>query len=93
MPWYQKLFAENFGLEHVNQDIDDKRQQVGGKRIMTYFMVVQWWAHEAGQDDDGPRKMAQGGGHVLRYHAWNGTCRTMATLFQSQDIAAGRLMK
>lgn len=64
MPWYQKLFAENFGLEHVNQDIDDKRQQVGGKRIMTYFMVVQWWAHEAGQDDDGPRKMAQGGGHV-----------------------------
>lgn len=29
-----------------------------------------WRAAEAGQDDDGPRKMAQGGGHVLRYHAW-----------------------
>lgn len=38
---------------------------------MTYFtVVVTWRAAEAGQDDDGPREMAQGGGHVLRYHAW-----------------------
>lgn len=37
--------------------------------MMTYFTVVQWRAAEAEQDDDGLGKMAQGGGHVLRYHA------------------------
>lgn len=36
----------------------------------TTVMVAQWTHPEAGQDDDGPRMMARGGGRVLRYHAW-----------------------